>query len=542
MSNPRVFGTCDPFVETGEVLGRRVANHGFLAALFRADPFDEYHFFLADEARREGLAATLGSLFPSRTGKIQVLDRRRLPEYLAETPYHCFHQSDCLDNLVDLARLRTLHSPRLFPVTGPIHSLSYARYGRAFLPHLWPGATVRECIVATSTGGELAVGEYFKWLREGYGLADMPGPSVRRIPLGVDPDELAPADAKTRAAARMDLGLDPHRVWFLVFGRIAHNSKMDLLPLLRAFQRLFLDGADPASVGLVLAGWVEDGDRFPDTLGELAANVGLNLKVFSRPDEVRKTLLYQAADAFVSVSDNPQETFGITVIEAGAAGLPAVVSEYDGYRDLVAHDKTGLLVPTLGAPDSTRLDALAPVLFDNQYHLYLTQQTVVDVPALADALGRLMEDPDLCSAFGAAARERVLERFTWDRVVRMHLDLWEELWGLPAERSDMPHPTHVPFSRIFGHYPSRLLGDDLTVAWSRSGQAVYRGQEFPLVYPGVEDRIRLDEIKKLLYAARKPVPAGELTARFMDMAGIKDLEKARFCLLWALKQDLLEPA
>ena len=42
--------------------------------------------------------------------------------------------------------------------------------------------------------------------------------------------------------------------------------------------------------------------------------------------------LWAAADVFLSLVDNIQETFGITPLEAMAAGLPVVASDWDGYR------------------------------------------------------------------------------------------------------------------------------------------------------------------------------------------------------------------
>ena len=56
-----------------------------------------------------------------------------------------------------------------------------------------------------------------------------------------------------------------------------------------------------------------------------------------------------------SLSDNMQETFGLTPIEAMAAGLPSVVSDWDGYRDTVQHREHGFRIPTLAPPP-----ALAP--------------------------------------------------------------------------------------------------------------------------------------------------------------------------------------
>jgi glycosyltransferase involved in cell wall biosynthesis len=49
-----------------------------------------------------------------------------------------------------------------------------------------------------------------------------------------------------------------------------------------------------------------------------------------------KPFLYRAADVFLSPVDNVQEMFGIRPVEAMACGIPQVVADWNGYRDLVA--------------------------------------------------------------------------------------------------------------------------------------------------------------------------------------------------------------
>jgi glycosyltransferase involved in cell wall biosynthesis len=70
------------------------------------------------------------------------------------------------------------------------------------------------------------------------------------------------------------------------------------------------------------------------------------------------------------------EPFGLVALETAAAGKPIVASNIGGLRDIVADGETGLLVP----PD--------------------------DRPALAAAIRRLSEAPDLRQRLGAAAKER----------------------------------------------------------------------------------------------------------------------------------------
>ena len=543
-----IWGTLDPFLETGPLLGRRVANTRFLAALLAADPFEAYHFFLADLEQRGSLLENLTTLFPEHAAKIRVLDRRELPGRLASLPYHCFHQSDCIQLQPHLARLRNEHSPSVFPITGVTHSLSYAGYGEAFLRHLWPGTTARDCIVATSRPGLDAVQAYFEQLRAGYGLGEeYRQPVLRRIPLGVDTDEISPARPEERETLRRDLGFAPERTVYLVFGRISHHSKMDLLPLLRAFQRLFQDGPEKGGLGreqvtLALAGWLDQGDEFAATLTELAANIGLDLHIFERPGERKKLALYRAADVFVSIADNPQETFGLTVLEAGAAGLPAVVSDYDGYRDLVLPEQTGLLVPSLGMERSERLDMMAPLLFDNQYHLLLAQRTAVRVPELARCLARLHLEPELRRSLGEAARERVTQEFSWAKVVEGYVQLWAELWKRPAPRRNCPHPSQVCYGHTFSGYPSRLLRDEDRLCLGRTGEATYRRKDAPLIYPGLSGLVEEEAVRRLLFLARKPVSVEELSQALMQAELCIGPEEARALLVWAVKHDLLEEA
>ncbi|WP_419786165.1 glycosyltransferase family 4 protein [Pseudodesulfovibrio sp.] len=533
----RRWGTLDPFYEPGPVLGRTVANVRFLDTLLRADPLDEYCFFLGDQgiggALREHLSKTAPALIDA--GRIRILDRRDLPGVLSRERFHCFHLSDCIVSQPALARLRNRYAPEIFPITGIIHSLSYANYGGPFLRQLWPGATARDAIVCTSSAGSEAVERFFAWLREGYGLAEdrFSAPTLARIPLAVDTEQMAPNPERPEGGP----------VRLLVFGRLSHHSKMDLLPLLRALHRLAADGLDPSSVELVLAGWADERDDYLPMLKGLAANAAIPLTVHARPTEAEKIELFRSADIFISIADNPQETFGITVVEAGAFGLPSVVSDYDGYRDIVVHGETGMLVPTIGAPDTPDADLLAPLLFDNQYHLLLAQRTAVEIPALAEALGALIRSPELRRTMGGAARQRVCSHFSWSGVIRQYLELWDRLWETPVDPEALravDHPQSMPYGRLFGHYPTRLLAPGTMLRTGRTGEAFYREKDFPTLYAGMGWTIQPETARKLAFLARKAVDSGTLMRKLVGLEPHLDEAMAENHVLWALKHDILE--
>ena len=98
-------------------------------------------------------------------------------------------------------------------------------------------------------------------------------------------------------------------------------------------------------------------------------------------EEVKRQAL-AAADVAVSLVDNAQETFGLAVAEAMAAGLPLVVSDWSGYRDLVRDGIDGYLIPSAWA-------ASAP-----QASVPLGWQQFTGIqsfPAVAGALAQLVQ-------------------------------------------------------------------------------------------------------------------------------------------------------
>ncbi|MYL83062.1 glycosyltransferase [Desulfovibrio aerotolerans] len=551
MRAQRIFGTLDPFVESDDVMGRKVANAAFLDALMRADPYDAYHFFMPSRQWRDRQEGLLAARYPqvAQRGAFKVLTRQELPHALADTDYAVFHLSDCITAQARLAAARNALARSIFPITGTTHSLSNAVFQRDFLAHLWPGTTRRDAIVATSTAGLGAVEAIFASLRRGYGLSpeDYPAPELALIPLGVDPADWTRLDGEARRAARDAFGIAPETAVLLVFGRISHSSKMDLLPLFRAVQRLIAAGVAAAGLTLVVAGWTDtdtDDDPFLTTLANLAANIGLSLVLIRRPAEAAKQALFGLADVFVSLADNPQETFGLTLLEAMAAGLPVVASDYDGYRDIVVHGRTGWLLPTLGPVETGLRDVLAPLCYDNHTHLRLAQSLAVDVPALAQALLALIREPQLRQTMGLAGKQRATELFTWDACLARHLALWERLAGAPvpdrALLARTPHPLTLAYGEVFAGYPGGQLGDGVRLTWSRAGLALYNRQDFPVIYAELDKEIRPDALRILVFLARSGCPGLTLAKRLAAaVPGLSGADAAGH-VLWALKHDLLE--
>ncbi len=542
MPTKRVWATLDPFLEPGAIMGRTQANAAFLDGLLALDPYEEYRFYLNSQAAYEHLTVALAQRHPRLTerGKFRITTRQRILADLAETPHHVFHLSDCINFPAYVSALRNAAGKTIFPITSVTHSLSYPHFGEDFFRHLSPCTTERDVVVATSGAGRTVVRAFYDTLREAYGLDPVafPQPRVEHIPLGVDLQAYAPPPLEERGDIRARLGFGDDVV-FLVLARLCHCSKMDFAPVLRAFRRVMAK-TPGAAIRLVLAGWNDNEEWGRQSLEAMAGAIDLRLEIHERPSEEQKRMLYAASDVFLSPSDNLQETFGLTLLEAQAMGLPVIASDFDGYRDLVVHERTGLLIPTIGIGCTDSIDLVAPLLFDNHAHLLLAQRTAVDIPSLAEAIDRLARDPRLRAAMSDAAKAWAA-RFGWNEIAARYVALWDDLWNTPEPvPARGPHPLGIRYARVFAGYNSHPLEATMTVVASRQGNSVYRNQDFAVVYAGLEHTLQLRALKPMLVLARKAVSVAKLCERLLAAFPDMDSEQAQALLLWALKNDMLE--
>lgn len=172
-------------------------------------------------------------------------------------------------------------------------------------------------------------GQWQAWLRERPGVgADGRARAVHLelpiIPLGVDCRQQTP-DAAMRKAMRDRLGITDEAVATLFLGCLTATAKAHPLPMLAGLETATLRTGK--RVHLILAGWfeVKEEEREFHTLATtFAPHIRLHV-VGARDPQTRKGA-WSAADLFTSLPDNVRETFGLTPVEAMAAGLPLVVS------------------------------------------------------------------------------------------------------------------------------------------------------------------------------------------------------------------------
>ena len=284
-------------------------------------------------------------------------------------------------------------------------------------------------------------------------------PQLPLIPLGVHASDF---DVD---AARRQLGIGNGDVAFLCLGELSFRTAAHPQQLFAALGRT---AQDDRRVHLVLCGRFAD-DAADKAFHEAAAQLcpSVRLAVLDGHVDADRADALAAADVFVSVADNVQEMFGLDPLAAMAAGLPCIVSDWDGQRDTVRDGVDGYRIPTVMPGAGAGLD-LAQRYDDgvDSHDLYcghVSQAVALDGAALAQACARLAGDAGLRRTLGANGQRRVREEFDWAIVFGRYRALWRELderrradaalgSALPAAVPDRLDPFEA-----FATYPSMQI-------------------------------------------------------------------------------------
>jgi glycosyltransferase involved in cell wall biosynthesis len=199
------------------------------------------------------------------------------------------------------------------------------------------------------------------------------------------------ADLAARGRIRREFGLEDADLVFLFLGRIARDK--GVLDLADAFASV---AAEYPRARLLIVGPDEDRIRplIPARAGAAAAKLRFG-DITDAPEEV-------IAAADVICLPSYREAFGMVILEAAAAGIPAVASRIYGITDAVVEGETGLLHEPLNSRD------------------------------LASQMKRLAGDPELRRALGEAARARVHREFQSERVIGELLKFYEDVTPDPV--------------------------------------------------------------------------------------------------------------
>ena len=176
----------------------------------------------------------------------------------------------------------------------------------------------------------------------------------------------------------------------------------------------------------------------------------------------RETLprIYNAFDVYCFLSMSGEETFGLTVLEAMACGVPPIVPNFDGVPSVVGD--AGLIADA----DNFDLD-IGP---------FVSYPSPID---FSEKINQVLNDDEMRKTLALKARERALS-FTWEKTAHRILLIFEalhrkrllvspnRLLSVFAPQNEVSTPRQQPLT-----YKSILLSTDTHYDHSLMGSAVY---------------------------------------------------------------------
>ncbi len=218
-----------------------------------------------------------------------------------------------------------------------------------------------------------------------YAQHGIPRDKFTVIPNGIDPTCVDDGPSKAELIESLKLPKDS----FLI-GTVSRLWPQKRVKELIWSMELLRSGRDGDSHLLI----VGDGP-LRDRLGQFAGDSGLSPYVHFLGERRDAAKLMKAFDCFWLGSG--YEGQSNAVMEAMCAGTPPIISDIPGNRDLVQHDRSGWLIPLT---DTAGYARKAHIVFD---------------------------EPERAKEIGEAARRRMLDEFTVERMIDGYRQLYQQL-------------------------------------------------------------------------------------------------------------------
>lgn len=477
--NPVIYYHPEAYTTSGpKLMGRNAAGESFLrgylthshASAFWAQVQKQEHGqHFAAQVKVQGRSETVHAVTPHNLG---ALSQAGLVYYPGPgIGQHAFH------------RVAATGAHTGWSLCGITHTTSSAGAMDALSELITAPVQPWDAVICTSTAVKDNVTRLLQaqanMLKERLGISKLVLPMLPVIPLGIHTQDFVYTDAQ-KSAARKRLKANDNTLVVLFMGRLSFHAKAHPLAMYQALQKAAqLVKASGKKVKLVECGWHANEfiqKAYQDAARQACPDVEV-ITLDGRKAEDRETA-WAGADVFCSLSDNIQETFGIVPIEAMAAGLPVVVSDWDGYKDTVRHEVDGYRIATVMPEAGLATDlALRHAVEVDTYDMYCGHTCTlvsVDIEAAALAFAKLFESPALRQSMGAAGRERAQLVCDWKVIIAQYEALWAEqdrvrlaamqdAAKVPA-KLEQPWPARMDPFHAFASYPTQALKPSTVLA------------------------------------------------------------------------------
>lgn len=452
-----------------KLMGRQAAGNSFLRAAIAGRNNQTLFAYTPNQKSAEVFARLVQQLEPNAQGQWVPADRLDLLAQIGTL----YMPGPGLDAA---AKLRLRAGGAAYSLVGVTHTTASHRAMDAITGLLSAPVMPWDALICTSTAVletvKILLNAEIEALRWRFGSQiQITLPQLPVIPLGIHCDDFD-FNADNRAAARKNLNISDDEIVLVFVGRLSFHAKAHPHAMYLAAQEVAKNTGK--KITLLQCGWFGNEAiqaSFVDGAAQFCPDVRAIFVDGRNPEFSRQS--WAGADIFISLSDNVQETFGITPIEAKAAGLPVVVSDWNGYKDTVRDGVDGFRIPTFMPPPNlgenfAKMHEAGTVTYD--IYCGLSCQTVsVSMVALVEKLTLLVENAELRQKMGAAGKAHAQSQFDWRVVYPQYQNLYAQLQTLrlaaqqnPDWQTKLQTAPKVAANRLdpfhsFGHYPTELL-------------------------------------------------------------------------------------
>jgi D-inositol-3-phosphate glycosyltransferase len=211
---------------------------------------------------------------------------------------------------------------------------------------------------------------------------------------GIDPAAFPPPPPGTKERLREKLGVAEDAFLLLIPSRV--DPRKGQGPMLRALHHAQGE-LEKHDYRLLLLAWPESPTAYATRLRGLMSEYDLEDRILTHPPVPHDKMpgFFAAADAVILPS---QEYFSIVMLEAMLLERPLIASVHGGSRDVIDEGVNGLLV------DHSDIGQLA--------------QATLHMVTMEETARREM---------GRRARETILKAYTWDRIARQLLSIYQDV-------------------------------------------------------------------------------------------------------------------
>tara|TARA_B100000902_G_C27293913_1_gene908804 strand:- start:548 stop:2200 length:1653 start_codon:yes stop_codon:yes gene_type:complete len=457
--HPEAYSTTGP-----KLMGRNAAGESFLKGYFLNSDDESFWVHTSNQESAENFAKLANSF--NRKEIVQFINFENISAL--SKPGVLYYPGP---DICSQALKRSHYGNNLWSISGITHTTSSLGAIDSISSLVTSPIFKWDALICTSeavkTNVENVIGSNIKYYENRFGARNFILPQLPVIPLGINVKDFS-SSKEEKLKARNYFDVDENTVVVLYMGRLSFHAKAHPLAMYQALESAYKN--TNKNILLVECGWFAN-EQIKVSFAEAAKSAAPNIQVrfIDGRDLKNRKLAWAVADIFCSLSDNIQETFGITPIEAMASGLPVIVSDWNGYRDSIRHEVDGFRVKTTIPQRGLGLDFIRrhSMQIDN-YDMYvgLTSSLIsVDIEQATNCFIKLINSKQLREQMGREGQERAYSNYDWSVIIQQYKNLWDKLNTIRLQESNQSQINRESsLSRLdpfesFSHYASNIFCD-----------------------------------------------------------------------------------